>query len=881
MPEVEHTRFPSREDRHNPPVVKDHGTTESQPFSNEDQADLQTVCPGRRRSCALVNSPSPCVNKAIYHIQELKRKVEIWCQQPGKNIPHWTPDKKQFSKTFSDPDAGSIISTELYIEGIGLTLRGPAGSGPWSPLRKETADALVEVVYLLERLEADRQDGEDTLLTEKGRRKRLEKRLRGVALWKQHEHATAVQKEHEACIRDISELQWHLKHRRAAAEAQRGKLAGLELVNGRLREDIAAAQRQAPLLGEKTEQETRLLEDLTAAQTQADCVHEEGSSSLQLLKEQLKKMEKTHSTGKKDMSSQLMDIKIQQASREMEFKQLMILWEKQCVYLKETQELVALREQQCAAIQNRIPEMEALESSAGQQVLELEIEIGEETRKSEKLREQLTKLHNDIQQTTLEGEEEVARLEAAVQSKRMVLSAISEENLQNQMEEEDLLKKTSDSVKAVKQMQKDKKLMVKTIREKEDQREAIQVELTQVVDHHTATKARLDEQQEIALKEEEKNRTAIDSLKKELANQMKARALVQSQCAMITEELQRARWSSEQANRKLHQEHEEAMAASRLLETRIQRLRKLYQQKTQKIKNLKERFGEMQRKHQKTSAKLEEEKNLKVDRLNAMKESFTATTERFDYVLSRTSDLTRKSDEYNVSSQTMEKTAKTLGKRVEHLQAVFDMVAFQQQSATGLMNTLQSDMKNCLQRTQHCEAVHTAHYAARQRKMEDTKEALKHALRANAALAQRYGELQQSLLTARTEAARVLHQRNLAEGTFQFSAQLSLLQGRMHQAMVKYFKQRRLYSRAELARCQALSRETGRRVGAAQGDLSAALRRLSAFQRSLTDDSAAAAAVDDDDDDDGGDGVVVNRRAALRVAFKLSSANALAPRPRP
>ena len=46
-----------------------------------DQADLQTVCPGRRRSCALVNSPSPCVNKAIYHIQELKRKVEIWCQQ--------------------------------------------------------------------------------------------------------------------------------------------------------------------------------------------------------------------------------------------------------------------------------------------------------------------------------------------------------------------------------------------------------------------------------------------------------------------------------------------------------------------------------------------------------------------------------------------------------------------------------------------------------------------------------------------------------------------------------------------------------------------------------------------------------------------------------
>ena len=74
--------------------------------------------------------------------------------------------------------------------------------------------------------------------------------------------------EHEACIRDIGELQWHLRRRREAAEALQGKLAGLELADGRLREDMAAAQRQGPLLGEKTERETRLLEELTAALTQ-------------------------------------------------------------------------------------------------------------------------------------------------------------------------------------------------------------------------------------------------------------------------------------------------------------------------------------------------------------------------------------------------------------------------------------------------------------------------------------------------------------------------------------------------------------------------------------------------------------------------------------
>ncbi|CAL8280328.1 unnamed protein product [Lota lota] len=856
MPEVEHARFPSREERPNPP----------------DQEDLQAVCPGRRRSCALVNTPSPCVNKAIYHIQELKRKVEIWCQQSGKNIPHWTPEKKQFSKTSSDPDAGSIISTELYIEGIGLSLRG---SGPWPPLRKETSDVLVEVVYLLERLEANRRDVEDSLLKEKGRSKRLEKRLHSIALWKQHEHAAVVQKEHEACIRDISELKWHLRRRREAVECLQEKMAGLELVNGRLHEDIGAVQKHGPLLREKMEQETRLMEELTAALTQADNVNAETNSNLQSLKEELEKMEAKASKEREAINSDLKAIRTQLATQLEESKQLKALWEMHCVNLKETEQLVVLREKQCVAMLKRIPEMEELESSAGEQVLELEIEIGEETRKIEKLREQLTKLHNDIQQTKLEGEAEVTRLEGALQSKRKALMALSDQNLQHQLDADNLMKEISASKKAVMQMQKDKKLMLQTIREKEEQRDAAQGEVTQVVARHAATKARLEEQEEIAFKEEEKARKVIESLKKELTYRMKDRAVLQSQCAVITEELQRERWSSDLTNQKLHQEHEEAATATSELETRVEGLKRQYQEKTQKIKNLRECLREVQRKHQETSAELEKEKNLKVDQLNAMKESYTATTERFDYAQSRISDLTNKSNEYRESSQNMVKTSKTLRKDIEQLQRVFDVVEFQYQSAVGLMNTLQSDMNNCLQRTQHCEGVHAAHFAARQRKMEDTKEALKQGLQDNTELAHEYCDLQQTFLSAKREAACVLDQRNRTEESLHFHTQLSLLQERMHKAMVKYFKQRSLYSQAELDRCQALSQETDQRVGAAQGDLSLAIRHISAFQRSLTDDSAAAAAAiataDSDDDDD----VVVNKR----VAFKSSSVNALTPRP--
>lgn len=46
--------------------------------------------------------------------------------------------------------------------------------------------------------------------------------------------------------------------------------------------------------------------------------------------------------------------------------------------------------------------------------------------------------------------------------------------------------------------------------------------------------------------------------------------------------------------------------------------------------------------------------------------------------------------------------------------------------------------------------------------------------------------------------------------------QLSLLQKRMHKALVEYFKQRSLYSRAELDHCQALSQETDQKIRGTQ-----------------------------------------------------------------
>lgn len=49
-------------------------------FSFSDQGELQRVY-SCSRSCELTNPPTPCVRKAVCHIQELRNKLKNWCQQ--------------------------------------------------------------------------------------------------------------------------------------------------------------------------------------------------------------------------------------------------------------------------------------------------------------------------------------------------------------------------------------------------------------------------------------------------------------------------------------------------------------------------------------------------------------------------------------------------------------------------------------------------------------------------------------------------------------------------------------------------------------------------------------------------------------------------------
>ncbi|KAG8014208.1 hypothetical protein GBF38_016565, partial [Nibea albiflora] len=701
-----------------------------------------------------------------------------------------------------DSDTESVTSTELFVEGIAISARE---SCPLSPLLKKINDVLGEVVYLIERLEADRQYAEEALYKEKKRKRFLENKVDSISLWKQQEHSFVVQKEHEACIRDITELKWQLKLEREKLDQTQEKLSHTEVLNQHLHEDISFAKKQVPIVKENLDLQRGIINQINTAQAEADEVCSKTQIDLRLVQMELKKMELDANNEKTSLEHALSMMKNHLDNRLEDLNELKMLEESICGEIKDTEKTVALTEEKCAAITQRIPEIMELEKTQTDRILQLKLQIEEEMQQNKKLKEKLIALQEDIEKTRLNGEAEVSCIEEQLRSKQNTFAALRKENMQYEQNVEDYNIKLNESKKAVKQMREERKQMLQKIIDNDEQWEKAKEEVTQVIAQHSVTQTKLDEQEQLTFMEEQRARKEIENLRKDLSGQMTALELLKGECTNLNKELYRQQRSSELTNQKLQKEFEDASSATKALET-----------KTEKLKNLTENLEKIQCEHRNRVVKLEEEKKVKCEHLKAAQDLYTATIKRNDDTLDRIRDLTKKSEEHRNASDKMEKIIESMPEVIAELQSVFDVVEFKNKSAALIMSTLQSDINNCQQRTQRSMQTHTAHVTARKKEMEDAKEALEIALKENKLLASEYEGLKKILMEAKQEAATALSEKNHAHKSFHYYTQLSLLQKRMHKALVKYFRQRSLYSQAELDRCQALSQETDQKIKTAQ-----------------------------------------------------------------
>ncbi|XP_073797183.1 coiled-coil domain-containing protein 178 isoform X7 [Danio rerio] len=374
----------------------------------------------------------------------------------------------------------------------------------------------------------------------------------------------------------------------------------------------------------------------------------------------------------------------------------------------------------------------------------------------------------------------------------------------------------------------------------EKQWKPVKEELQQVSNEHSDTKAELERLERQTFLEELRNRKEIDKMKSLVSTEKAAFDFIKGNLDVEAAEYIREQNNCKRVKDELQKNHNDAFIATAELVTELEKLTQILTEKSETIENLKVKLSDLQAANKNLSDYFEERKKHHQESLDSAKERLTLLLLRYDENSNRMKEIDLKSKDLKQESEMMEQTISTMPDIIEDLQALSNTMMSKHGTAAEVMGNLHRDMASCEQRKSDHAQIHLALFTQRQAVMKDTEANLRKALKDNLKLAQEYQELQRALMMSRQDVLCVFDGRNRAEASILDHKQLSLLQKRMHKAMLKYFKHRSVYSQAELARFQTLSNQNNQKMKALQEELSNAIQRLSEFLLSLTDDSTSS-----------------------------------------
>ena len=156
-------------------------------------------------------------------------------------------------------------------------------SPPVDDLR--ASSVLEEILVLLARLELDRKRTENLLKKERENLNSLKSCIENMALKRAIEIPLRVQHEHDACVTDITELNWHISFNTKAERKLRRKVEIEERLYEHLKEQITSIKKNTPLIEVKIKSELAIIEKIEAAQADVDKFVDKAKQKLQQTQE--------------------------------------------------------------------------------------------------------------------------------------------------------------------------------------------------------------------------------------------------------------------------------------------------------------------------------------------------------------------------------------------------------------------------------------------------------------------------------------------------------------------------------------------------------------------------------------------------------------------
>ncbi|XP_069587368.1 coiled-coil domain-containing protein 178 [Ranitomeya imitator] len=794
---------------------------------------MALIATQRRRSCELVNTPLPCVNKALSHIDKLEGKIREWFLHHDDTAQNKCVKWASCESTEDAPEETPM----LRVRGIAIADKDFLEQSGDSSIKVETKSVISEVVQLIWRLEADRQEAEEALKLEKERKGRLIAQVDVLSQWKLYNFPEAVQKEYDACAQDFSELQWLISCKKQELEKAQDIMAKTEAVKTRLQEKINFIMKHRPLLDDKLHLEGDAMSRIQQAQSEATLLLNEAEKKQKSAQMSYEKVTAEANQERKNMADKLTDIKRNLQNCRDNLCSSEKTWEK---YSSDSLKIDQQIEDGQNVYKDLLSKKQQLidsESSWNHQVNELKYELDDQEKKYKDLSNIHSKLSKEADILESDFQAQLSNLEQQLHKILHALRGLEYENKTLALENEDMLIKTTNSHKMKSKLEADIRRMQKSQLRNEEQSNNTTNELAHVSVSHAASKRRLSELENQSSKEESRLKSLADTLRRQVIEEVKAAQLIQARINAILAERHQNQKDYNQMKEELVKAAEEIEQPVAALEAQIAKLTNLHAKKAETLKSTRQQKTQCDEEFSLTNQKLIQQRNDLQHQLDNTQLKISVVSGQLKNAIDRTENFQKSTQDLIQYGNVIEKVIQSTVNVIATLQQNYNLLELKLKDLEDTSGHLIQGIEMYTQRMKTEDEDNNLQLQRRRKMQKESSKALETALKENVALAKEYQTLQAGYLDEKDKLMVNYESRIKMEATQRDYLQISVLQSRMHRAMVEFFKQRGLYNQAGLARFQAASQGNAQKILAVQEEMSKTIQHISAFLTSLTDGS--------------------------------------------
>ncbi|XP_021785719.2 coiled-coil domain-containing protein 178 isoform X6 [Papio anubis] len=742
--------------------------------------------PCRRHSCAVVNIPAPCVNKMISHIQDVESKIQEHLKRFETSFEEWSRiSTKDLKEDWSVATPVKEVKPEEKRD------------EKCPELKQEMETLLSEAVHLIKSLETDRAEAEEALKRQRSRKNMINLKIDSWSVWKLQELPLAVQKEHEACLRDVIELQWHLEDKVNQLEHFAKQKMELEEANAKIQADIDYMNEHGPLLDSKRNQELQDLKNHYKKKKEVMDLHRKVCEELE---EALEACENARL--KAQQIKEEMDKDIHQDEKSIE------------AYKREMYQLTSLYDHYSSSVINVNTNIEEKEEEVTEAIRETKSSKNELHSLSKTL-EDLRRVYDQLiwKQKSQENQyqEAVNDFYAAKKTWDIELSDVAkdfsaislactklmEDNKKLGIDINKITEQINESIRKKSQYESEIKSLTMMKLKNEKHLKSLYREAYRIGTVFHLTKHKTDEMEDKIAEVRRKFKGREEFLKKLTRGEVAAGMVLQKKLYSIYE-VQALERKELLKNRAIC-----AISLAELQEPVLQ-----LEDEAERIRTLYEEHSTSKR--------------------SAIFKDLEATK-------SKTMIFYAKINELNEELKAKEEEKKSFDQILEVLKNKFVTMRFKREHAQAVFDHYMQEKKDCEERIFEEDQRFRVLLAVRQKTLRDTQKTVADSLEENLRLAREYQQLQTTFLKEKDNYFTIYDKQLSLDTSIRDKKQLCQLQRRMHRLWQEHFKLVVLFSQMRLANFQTDSQESIQKILAVQEESSNLMQHILDFFQTLTD----------------------------------------------